>query len=234
MPMSAGEEAKIFSTVDVLEPLSEGELDDLARRLPDTRLDEGEFLYGPRDRGEGLFVLKEGRVRTYRTNAQGGEFTLEVLGKGTVFGEMSLGPRRLRTSWARAVEPSLVASLGRGDLEDLIRKNPEVGVRLVRLLSERLRLAHNRLADFASKGVPARLASLILYLAEGEGVETGEGQYRIPTRYTHERLGTMIGAGRVAISRAFAKLKETGAVEQRSRLIHIVDLEALERATETR
>ncbi len=107
-----------------------------------------------------------------------------------------------------------------------------MGVRLVRLLSERLRLAHNRLADFASKEVLARLASLILYLAEGEGVAAGEGKYRIPTRYTHERLGTMIGAWRVAVSRAFAKLRGAGAVEQRSRLIHVVDLEALERTAE--
>lgn len=232
MAMSAREEARIFSEVEVLEPLSPKELDDLARRLPDTRLREGEFLYRPQERGEGLFVLKEGRVRVYRTDPEGGEFTLEVLGAGTVFGEMSLGPRLLRTTYAQAVEPSLVAPLRREDLEDLIRSNPEVGVRLVRFLSERLRLAHNRLADFATKGVLARLASLILYLGEGESVATGKGRYRIPVRYTHERLGTMIGAGRVAVSRAFAELREAGAVEQRRRLIHVLDVEALERAAE--
>ena len=230
--MSADQEARIFSGVDVLEALSEEELDDLARRLPDTRLGKGEFLYVPQDRGGGLFILKEGRVRVYKMDAQGGEFTLEVLGAGTVFGEMSLGPGQLRTAYAQATEPSLVASLKRGDLEDLIRRNSEVGVRMVRLLSERLRLAHNRLADCAGKGVRARLASLVLYLAEGEGVVDGEGRYDIPTRYTHERLGTMIGAGRVAVSRAFAELKEAGAVEQRSRLIRVLDLEALERAAQ--
>lgn len=232
MPVSEGEEARIFSEVDVLEPLPEKELYDLARRLPDRSLEEGEFLYGPGERGEKLFVLKEGRVRVYRTDREGGEFTLEVLGAGTVFGEMSLGPRHVRTAYAQATEPSLVASLRQEDLEDLIRQNPEVGVRMVRLLSERLRLAHNRLADFAEKGVAARLASLVLYLVEGEGVEDGEGRYDIPTRYTHERLGTMIGAGRVAVSRAFAELKEAGAVEQRSRRIHVLSLETLERAAE--
>ena len=62
---------------------------------------------------------------------------------------------------------------------------------------------------------------------------TGEGRYDIPTRYAHERIGVMIGAGRVAVSRAFAGLREAGAVEQRNRLIHVLDLEALERAAET-
>ncbi len=232
--MSWEEEARIFSGVDVLEPLSREELDWLAGRLPDRRLGEGEFLYGPGDRGGGLFVLKEGRVRVFRTDARGREFTLEVLRAGTVFGEMGLGPRRLRAAHAQALEPSLVASVSRGQLEDLVRANPEVGVRLLRLLSERLRLAQSRLADFAGKRVPARLASLILYLVEGEGVATGENRYRIPTRYTHERLGTMIGAGRVAVSRAFSGLREAGAVEQREREIVVLDVGALERAAEER
>lgn len=106
-----------------------------------------------------------------------------------------------------------------------------MGIRLVRLLSERLKLCHDRMADFANKDVLGRLASLILYLVEGEGVTTGQqGRYEIPTRYTHERLGTMVGAGRVAVSRAFAKLSEAGAVEQqRGRPICVVDMEALER-----
>ncbi len=230
MAVSAEEEAQFLSEVDVLEPLSREELDKLARRLPDRRLGEGEFLYGPGERGEGLFTIKRGRVRVYATDPQGGEFTLEVVGEGTVFGEMALGPRRLRAAYARAVEPSLVAFLSRGDLEDLVRDNPEVGIRLVRLLSDRLRVCHDRMADFANKNVSARLASLILYLVQREGVATDEG-YEIPTRYTHERLGTMIGAGRVAVSRAFAGLRKGGAVERRGQLIHVTDMEALERAT---
>lgn len=52
--------------------------------------------------------------------------------------------------------------------------------------------------------------------------------------YTHERLGTMIGAGRVAVTRAFAGLREAEAVEQRERLIRVLDMEALERAAEGR
>lgn len=229
MAMSREEEARYLSEVDVLEPLSRKELDELASRLPDTRLEEGEFLYGPRERGEGIWMLKRGRVRVYRVDPEGGEFTLGVVREGTVFGEMGLGPRRLRAAHARAVEPSLVVFLDRQHLEDLIRRNPEVGIRLVRLLSERLRHCHERMADFADKDVPARLASLIVYLIESEGISTGEG-YEIPPRYTHEQLGTMVGAGRVAVSRAFAGLRQAGAVEQRQRRIHILDMEALERA----
>jgi hypothetical protein len=38
--------------------------------------------------------------------------------------------------------------------------------------------------------------SLILLLVEKEGILTGDKRYRIRTRYTHEELAAMIGAGR--------------------------------------
>jgi CRP/FNR family transcriptional regulator len=83
--------------------------------------------------------------------------------------------------------------------------------------------------DLTLKDVPARLANLILLLCEGEGVMTRR-EIKIPHHYTHERLGTMIGANREAVTRAFAKLQDEGAVELRRRLIRIRDIEALRRA----
>src|SRR5215208_6653279 len=78
------------------------------------------------------------------------------------------------------------------------------------------------------KGVPARLASLILFLIESEGLQI-PGEIRIPTRYTHEHLGTMIGANREAVTRAFGRLQDDGALQVRRRLIYVDDVEALER-----
>jgi CRP/FNR family transcriptional regulator len=72
-----------------------------------------------------------------------------------------------------------------------------LGVRVARLLGGRLIETEGRLADLALKEVLGRLASQILRLAEGEGLVTPEG-YKIPTRYTHQHLSTMIGANREA------------------------------------
>jgi CRP/FNR family transcriptional regulator len=120
--------------------------------------------------------------------------------------------------------------MSRSDLEHIIEENPQVGTRLVHLLSERLASYESRMEDLTLKEIPARLANLILFLGEGEGVMTRE-DIKIPHHYTHERLGSMIGANREAVTRAFAKLQDEGAVELRRRLIHIRDMEALRRAT---
>ncbi|HEX2741449.1 MAG TPA: Crp/Fnr family transcriptional regulator, partial [Rubrobacter sp.] len=106
---------------------------------------------------------------------------------------------------------------------------PEVGLRIMQLLSERLRRQEMRLEDVGMKDVRARLASIKLLLVESEGVRSGTG-YRIRSHYTHERLGTMIGANRVAVTRAFGRLQDEGVVQLRRRLIYVADIEALKRS----
>ena len=62
---------------------------------------------------------------------------------------------------------------------------------------------------------------------------TNGKQIRIPTRYTHEILSTMIGSTREGVSRAFGRLQNEGAVELRRRQIYLKDLETLQRVAET-
>jgi CRP-like cAMP-binding protein len=126
------------------------------------------------------------------------------------------------------MEPSILLAMEREDVERLIQQKPQVGLRMISLLSERLHYYETRMEDVTLKGVPARLASLILFLVESEG-EQVPGEIRIPTRYTHEHLGTMIGANREAVTRAFGLLQDEGALQIRRRLIYVDDVEALER-----
>jgi CRP/FNR family transcriptional regulator, cyclic AMP receptor protein len=223
----------LLSRVDVLEPLSEEELKDLARRCSEVSAGDGEDFYRPNEHdGGGLFFVLEGGVRLYLTAPSGKETILDLLGSGT-----ALWARRLElvdegAVGARAVGPTVLAFLGRDDLDRLVLKKPEVGLRMMEILVERLGESNERMADIARKGVLPRLAGQILRLLEGEGVVDREGGQRLPTAYTHEELGAMVGAERVAVSRAMRRLQDEGAVEVRRRRIHVGDPEALRRIAE--
>ena len=226
MPMSLQEQVRLLSMVDILGPLSPKELENLAKRTPDTYLEQGDVLYTPQQGTERLFILKKGRVQVYNLGQEGNEITLSVVEDGAVFGEMALTGQSLQGVYVRALTPSTVVSLKREELEELIMRNPEVGLRLVRVLAERLHATELRYAAVIGKDVPARLATLILTLVESEGLEISES-YRIPTRYTQEQLASMIGCKRVAVSRAFARLKEVGAVQLKERHIIVKNLDVL-------
>lgn len=225
----AKEKIRLLSLVDVLEPLSEEELEEFSRRVPDTHVDRGRVFYAPGDKSEALFMLKKGKVRIYKVTPDGLEFTLTVVEAGTMFGEMALTAQQMREVYAEAMEPSDICILKNEDLEHLVRGNPDVGIRMLRVLSERLRACEARLEDIGLKGIPARLASLILRFAQSEGVMTPEGP-RIPNHYTHRQLATMIGTSRESVTRAFSRLQRDGAVKLKNRRIHVTDVEALKRA----
>ncbi len=219
---------QLLHASEILQPLSDEELEKLARQNPDIRLHEGEILFGPEEVAERLYIVKEGRIRLYKVSPEGNEITLTMVNQGRVFGEMALTAQRLREVYAQAAQPSLLISLSQEVLKELIRNNPEVGIRLIERLSERVRALESRLEDVSFKEMPARLASLILQLMESEGVKTEEG-YKIPTHYTHEQLATMINAHRVSVSRAFRSLRDAGVAELWEHLIHVKDIEALGR-----
>jgi CRP/FNR family transcriptional regulator, cyclic AMP receptor protein len=219
------EKVRLLSAVDLLESLSWEEAERLSRRLPEMSLNGGQILFTPAHQGRVIFLLLRGRVRLYRV-AEGREITLGVVGTGEMFGEASLTAGRRHGSYAQAAEPSEVALMSRDIFHRLVHDRPEVGVKATELLSKRLSICEDRMADIGLKEVPARMAALVLYLCENEGVVTGEG-YKIPNRYTHEQLGAMIGSKRVAATRAVTKLKKAGALELKRRYIYVRDVEAL-------
>jgi CRP/FNR family cyclic AMP-dependent transcriptional regulator len=104
-----------------------------------------------------------------------------------------------------------------------------VRIKTIRLLSERLAVCEGRLSDQIRKQVPARLAGLILSLSEHEGAITANGSHRIPTRYTHQQLTSIVGSNREAVTRALGRLRKAGAVEIRDRKIYVTDADELER-----
>ncbi len=100
-------------------------------------------------------------------------------------------------------------------------------MKTISLLSERLAGCEVRLSDQVRKEVPARLASLLLGLSEHKGIFARDGSCKIPVRYTHEQLASMVGANREAVTRALGRLRREGSVEIRDRHIHVVDVDAL-------
>lgn len=225
--MALREKVRLLSLVDILEPLSREQLERFARRTPTMHLRNDQLFHTPRRRGGPFLLLLEGRVRIYK-EAAGKELTLAVVDAGALSGEGALTAQQLQGVYARAVEPSTVAIVNREQLRRLVGEEPEVGLKMVEVLSERLSVYAERMADLGRKSVLGRVASLIVGLVESEGVVGREG-YRIPTPYTHAELAAMVGAGRVAVTNALIELREEGCIELRDRHVHVADAEALGR-----
>ena len=222
-----------LAKVDILASLSLEEIERLALLSVSVHLGTGE-TFALDEHRQALLLLTSGRVRVHEPNATGPGLTISMVENPTVVARTGFAARPSRAVVLEALEPSVVRVLEGEDFEDLVRRNPEVGVKTIRVLGERLSTCEDRLSGLVHKEVPARLASLILGLSKHQGITTANGGRKIPTRYTHQQLASMVGSNREALTRALGRLRRMGGVEVKYRRIHVTDADALERLAEER
>jgi CRP-like cAMP-binding protein len=144
-----------------------------------------------------------------------------------MFGEMSLVGQGMHNAFAEAVDECLLCVMSRPDVERLMRDKPQVAFRFVEALGERVTALESRLEELAFKSIPARLASLLLRLAEEQAdASMVEG-------YTHQDLGEMMGTYRETITQTLNSFKADGLVAISRKRVEILDPDGLESLAES-
>ena len=173
------EKMRYLSELAVFQDLSAREMEELNRIITMSTVTKGRVFYRPEEPGEVLFILKEGRVQLYRISPEGKKLVITTLGAHTLFGEMGLLGAKMQNTFAEAVEDCLICVMNRSDLERLILSKPQVALRILEVTGRRLRDAEERLENMAFKGIPARLASILIRLSEEQKSHEITG---LPTR----------------------------------------------------
>jgi CRP-like cAMP-binding protein len=91
--------------------------------------------------GQAFYLILEGRVEILRDSQSLGAF-----GPGDFFGEMSLLDHAPRSATIRALEPATCLMLSSWDFKALLEKHPSIAIKLLEILSRRLRVADERLS----------------------------------------------------------------------------------------
>jgi CRP-like cAMP-binding protein len=206
--------------VDIFQDLSEAEIEEIDRATTLTSARRGKILYMPEDTSEVLFLLKQGRVQLYRISPDGKKLVIGTVGPGAVFGEMALIGQGMQNTFAEAVEDCVLCVMSRTDVERMLLTKPTVALRIFEVLSKRLREAEARLEEIGFKGIPARLASLLLQLADEAGGDTITG-------LTHQDLGEQIGTYRKTTTQTLNSFRAAGLIDIGRKRITILDRNGL-------
>lgn len=220
------EKMKYLSELAVFQDLTAREMEELNRITTMSTVSRGRVFYRPEEPGEVLFILKEGRVQLYRISPEGKKLVITTLGPHTLFGEMALLGTKMHNTFAEAVEDCLICVMSRNDLERLILSKPQVALRILEITGKRLREAEERLESMAFKGIPARLASLLLRLADEQGGDEVRG-------LTHQDLAESVGTYRETATQVLNDLKTQGLIEIGRKRISILEREDLQEIAES-
>lgn len=175
----------------------------------------GQNVYSPGETGEGLFLLKKGKVQLYRLSPDGKKLVVATLEAGTFFGEMSLVGQAMYETFAEVIEDAIICIMTRQDVVRLLSSKPAVALRLLETLGQRLLEAQASLEALAFKSVRARLASLLLRLARQRGSSVVEG-------VGHQDLAEMAASLRETVTLTLDDFKASGLVELGRRRITIL------------
>lgn len=225
---SSGMRDKIgyLSDIEIFQDLSPREMQELDRITTMSNVQKGKVFYRPEDVTEVLFIIKQGRVQLYRISAEGKKLVITTLGSGSLFGEMALVGEQMHNTFAEAIEDCLICVMSRTDLERLILNKPQVALRVLDITGRRLHEAEERLEDMAFKGIPARLASLLLRVREEQSSNEIKG-------LTHQDLAEMVGTYRETATQVLNDLKNDGLIDIGRKRIIILDPEGLEARAES-
>lgn len=222
MTDSTGTRTKLgyLSDIEIFQDLAPKEIEELDRITTISTVKKGKVFYRPEETGEVLFLLKKGRVHLYRISPEGKKLVIASLGPGTMFGEMPLLGQQMHNTFAEAVEDCQICVMSRKDLERLILSKPQIALRVLDITGRRLREAEERLETMAFKGIPARLASLLLRLANESGSNEVVG-------FTHQDLAETVGTYRETATQVLNDLKAQGLIEIGRKRITILNPEGL-------
>ena len=165
------------------------------------------------------------KIRTY--NIDGKEVTLNIIGKGEVFGEMAAIDEKPRSTDAITLTPTVISSVPAQNFVNLIYSEPIAGVRLAQLMAKRLRQVNRRLRLREADSI-ARVADTIVFLADGQGKQIENGSIEIPN-LPHRELSAISGLARETVTRVLTKLEKRGLIKRKSDALCIPEVRALEK-----
>jgi len=203
--------------------MSEKRWDQLERRGITRRFIKGGIIYAPEEAAAELFVLREGRVALNLLSGDGRTLTVRVVKPGEVFGHAALLSDGAYDTFAQALRPTTVAAIRRNELEELMIDRPALALGLMEDLGRHSQALSRRLGSVAFKSVPARLASILLELAQPSGREP-----TITGRWTHQELADMINAYRETVTKVLNQFRTARLIEMDRQGVTLLNVAGLQ------
>ena len=201
----------LLRNVSIFHGLDDAALERLAPCLKKIQFAKDAVIVGQADEGDALFIIATGRVKVVLRGRSGGEVILTMFRPGDFFGEMSLLDNQPRSASVVAIENSELLMLARGDFVAHLNQSPTTALKILGVLSSRLRRADEVIGNLALLDVYSRVARALIELGVREGQKTEEG-ILIRERPTQQEFANMIGASRETVSRVLSELQRRGFI----------------------
>jgi CRP/FNR family transcriptional regulator len=198
------------------------ELELLAERAVEQKLDRGGILFLAGDAARGLYVIVEGAVRAFRVGADGREQVIHVERAGATVGEVPVFDEGAYPSTVAGEEDTVLLFLSSQDVRRMLTERPVIAAAALKVLARRLRNCAGLVETLSLHDVDRRLARFLITEARRAGVRDGKAIH-FDFTLTHQQLASRIGTVREVVSRALSRLQQGGYLRLEGRRLTILD-----------
>ena len=194
--------------------LADEELAGLAGLAIERHFKPGEFIVWEDDAPDWFYIVQEGQVKILKHSSLGKEFIIAFFSAGEMFGEVAVFENRPYPASAQAVYEVKVLAIGSKDFLSFLAANPPVALRIIGVLSGRLREAQGRLKDLAGERAQQRLATILLML---------DSKFGKTLPFTRKEIADMAGTTTETAIRVLSRLNKGGIIRSTRGKIAILD-----------
>ena len=187
-------------------------------------LEKNEYLFREGDPSRGFFVVQSGAMSIHRLTPAGKEQVIHVFHAGDSFAEATLATDTGYPADARAIESSQVLLVQKDAFVALLKRQPELALRMLASMSLHLRVIVSRLDDLTQKDVETRLAN---WLIKRCPAQIHDAPYTIELPMTKRMLAAELGTVSETFSRTLAKFREQQLIEVEGKKLHVLSPDKL-------
>ena len=182
-------------------------------------LEKDAYLFHEGDVAAGFYVVQRGAVNVHRVNAAGKEQIIHIFRAGDSFAEVALAAPTGYPADARALEPTQVLLVQKEGILALLKRQPELALRMLGSMSSHLRVLVGQLEDLTLKDVETRLAN---WLVKRCSNPQSEKPVQIELTMTKRVLAAELGTVGETFSRTMAKLREQKLLTVKGRTVTVL------------
>lgn len=214
--------AAFFKEGTLFSNLTHEELSQLAQIVRERKFDRNQVIFYEGDLGGSLYIIASGTVKIVMMADDGREHILGLLHEGDFFGEISLIDGEPRSATAIAQDKVNIVMISREDFIRLLRENPEMSLKIMVTLCERLRKTDKHVESLAFLSAPGRVAQILLNWAEKEAPGQDK-EISIPHKMTRQEFASIAGTSRETLTRVLMDFQDDGLIQLEKNKIVIYD-----------
>ena len=203
-------------------------LSGLGRNKTCTLYKKNQVIFHEGTRPLGVFCINSGKVKIYKTGAEGKDQIIKILKSGDLMGYRAMLSEDQYPVSAETLEESSLCFIPKKDFIEVLNGDSEFTRTIIKSMSQDLGDMADSLTNLAQKPVRERLAGALLMLQDTYGLDAHDNG-PVEINLTREDMANIVGTATETLIRLLHDFKEEKLIETQGRKIRVLETQKLVR-----